>query len=415
MTSDQSGVVNSTRSPVTSRATPLRSNAPFRSLLIGQGLFDIGISMRLAAQSWVVFELTSSQLWVGAAAGVRAAPVLLFAIFAGVLADRLPRRRLLVMSGMWMAALVAITAVITVTDVAQPWHYLAIAFGIGFGATLYGTSFFALVATLVPRQQLSRANGLVAFVATSGEMFGGLIAGLIIAGSSAGVVFFIVSAGYLGGAALMLRIKEPARARSTGRAPLTEIKEGLGFARRTQPLPWLILLVMLQNLFAVAIFPLMPVYAEDVLDVGATGFGLMNGALGAGLLVSAVIVAVFGTYHRGSMVMLATGIVWDTCMVGFGFSRSFPLSLTLLFFMGLSGVIWVNAALTMFQTSATEEMRGRVMSLYVLSMDMFPMGWLIGGTLAAWLGNEQALIISALGGTPIMLLGLLLSPALRRA
>ncbi len=172
---------------------------------------------------------------------------------------------------------------------------------------------------------------------------------------------------------------------------------------------------MLQNLLAVAIFPLMPVYAEEVLDVGPRGFGLMGGVFGAGLLGSAAIVSVFGTHHRRSMVMLFTGLVWDLCMVGFAFSHNFPLSLGLLFLMGLSGVIWVNAALTLFQISATEEMRGRVMALYVLSMDMFLMGWLVGGALAAWLGNEEALMISALGGTPIMILGLLLSPALRRA
>lgn len=397
------------------RDSPLKSNSPFRSLLVGQGLFDIGISMRIAAQSWVVFELTGSQLWVGAAAGARAVPVLLFAIFAGALADRLPRRRLLVMSGTWMAALVALTAVLTVSGSAEAWHYLVLAFGLGIGATLYGPSFFALVATLVPRRQLSRANGIVAFVSTSGEMVGPLLAGLIIAGSGAGTVFWVVSIGYLGGALLMLRVKEPTRAAPKSRASLTEIKEGLAFVRKTQPLPWLILLVMLQNLFAVAIFPLMPVYADEVLDVGPSGFGLMGGVFGAGLLGSAAIVAVFGTYHRGSMVMLVTGVVWDVCMVSFGFSRSFPLSLALLFSMGLVGVIWVNAALTMFQTSATEEMRGRVMALYVLSMDMFPMGWFIGGALAQWLGNEEALIVSALGGTPIMLLGLLLSPALRRA
>lgn len=408
-------MVDTAEKPPVTRVPYLRDNSPFRSLLAGQGLFDIGISMRIAAQSWVVFELTGSQLWVGAAAGARAVPVLMFALFAGVLADRLPRRKLLVVSGTWMASLVALTALITVIGVAEAWHYLVIAFGLGIGATLYGPSFFALVTTIVPRQQLPRANGIVAFVSTSGEMVGPLLAGLIIAGSGAGTVFWIVSIGYLGGALLMLRVKEPKRATPLGRASFSEIKEGLVFVRHTQPLPWLILLVMLQNLFAVAIFPLMPVYADEVLDVGPTGFGIMGGVFGAGLLGSAAIVAVFGTHHRGSMVMLVTGVVWDACMVSFGFSRSFPLSLTLLFLMGLMGVIWVNAALTMFQTSATEEMRGRVMALYVLSMDMFPMGWFIGGALAAWLGNEQALIVSALGGTPVMLIGLLLSPSLRRA
>ena len=394
---------------------PLHRNAPFRSLLVGQSMVDIGISMRLAAQSWVVLELTGSTLWVGAAAGVRAVPVLLFALFAGVMADRLPRRRLLVMSGFWMAALAAVTAVITVTGTASAWHYLLIAFGLGIGASIYSPSFLALVTTLVPGRQLSRANGFVSFVFTSGEMVGPLIAGLVISGFGAGAVFWIVSIAYFGGVLLILRVKEPRRAVPAGRASFSEVKSGLAFAWNTQPLPWLILLVMLQNLFAVAIFPLMPVYAEEVLDVGASGFGVMGGVFGAGLLGSAAIVAVFGTHRRRTMVMLVTGLIWDVCMVSFGFSRSFPLSLGLLFLMGLSGIVWGNAALSIFQTSATEEMQGRVMALYVLSMDMFPMGWFVGGTLASWVGNEEALIISALCGTPVMLIGLLLSPALRRA
>lgn len=376
---------------------------------------DIGIMMRLAAQSWVVFELTNSQLWVGLAAGVRAVPVIMFAVFTGVLADRFPRRRLLISSLVWMAALVALTAIITVSGAAKPWHYVVLAFGVGIGAALHGPSFYALVASLVPRNQLSRANGMVSFVGTSGEMVGPLLAGVLIATSGAGTVFWIVAGGYLAAALLLLRVKEPRRAAPVRGASLAELREGLVFVRKTEPLPWLIVLLMLQNLLAVAIFPLMPVYAEDILGVGAQGFGVMGGVLGAGLLCSAAIVAVFGTHHRRAMVMLGTGLVWDACMVGFGFSRSYPLSLVLLFTMGLSGVIWVNAALIMFQNAATEQMRGRVMALYVLSMDMFPLGWLFGGAMAAWLGNEQALVISAIGGTPVMLAAVLLSPALRRA
>ncbi len=185
------------------RASNVLADPSFRTLLTGQGLFDIGLSMRLAAQSWIVFELTGSQLWVGAAAGVWAVPVLMFAIFTGVLADRLPRRRILAVSGTSVAVLVALTALITQIEVVQAWHYLVIAFGLGIAAAFSGPSFFALVTSLVPRAQLSRANGLVAFVGTSGEMVGPLLTGVIIAASGAGVVFWIVSAFYLVGALAM--------------------------------------------------------------------------------------------------------------------------------------------------------------------------------------------------------------------
>jgi MFS family permease len=371
--------------------------------------------MRLAAQSWVVFELTGSQLWVGAAAGARALPVVLFAAFSGVVADRVNRRGMLFWSLTGMAVLAAATAVITATGAAQAWHYVAIAVGLGVGAALHGPAFFAMVTELVRREHLSRANGLLAFGSTTGEMAGPVLVGFLIAGPGAATVFWTVAAGFAIAGLMVLRVRVPVRAPRPGRgSAVTDLREGLAYVRRTQPLPWLVLLVMAQNLLAVAVFPLMPVYAEEVLGVGATGFGIMGGVFGAGLLGSALIVAMFGTYRRGSIVMLFSGLVWDACMVGFGFSRSFPLSLAVLFLMGLSGVLWVNAVLTTFQAVASDEMRGRVMSLYVLSMDMFPLGWLYGGALAAWLGNEEALVISALGGTPVMLLALLLSPQLRR-
>lgn len=391
------------------------SDSSFRSLLFSQGMFDLAVFMRIAAQSWVVFDLTGSEIWVGMAAGARAVPVLLVGLLGGVIADRFNKRIIISSALFWMSSLVMIAALITSTETAEAWHYVAIAAGIGIGAAVHGPSFFALVTELVPRSQLSKANGLVMFVSTSGEIIGPALVGFIIASYGASPVFWIIASGYAIGALLVLRIKTPARKKRAASAALTDLREAISYARKTQPLPWLIILIMVQNLLAVAVFPLLPVYAEEVLDVGPSGFGLMGAAVGAGLLCSALIVSLFGTHHRGGLVMLFAGMFWDAGMVGFAFSRIFPLSLAFLFLMGLAGIIWVNAVLRMFQDAASEEMRGRVMSLYVLSMDMFPLGWLWGGALAAWVGNENALVISALCGTPIMALALAMSPHLRRA
>ena len=397
-------------------AAPAASKAAFRSLLISEGVFDLGVFMRTAVVSWVLLELTGSQLWVGAGAGVRAVPVLILALAGGILADRMPRRGLLSVSMLAMAGLVAVMAVITVTGVAEPWHYLALTVGIGAAAALHGPAFYALVADLVTAERLPRANGLISFVTSVGEMAGSAVVGFIIASSGAGAAFWATAGLFALGAALLIRVNPPVRhARQARKSALRDVREGLAYARRTQPLPWLIVLVMSQNLLGVAIFPLMPVYARDVLDVGVTGFGVMGAVFGAGLLCSSVIVMVFGVHRRRSMVLLVTGAVWDIGMVAFGFSRSYPLSLAALFMMGLAGTIWVNAVLTMFQRAATEHMRGRVMSLYVLAMNMFPLGWLYGGAVAAWIGNEEALLISALGGTPVLLVALFLSPRLRAA
>jgi predicted MFS family arabinose efflux permease len=289
----------------------------------------------------------------------------------------------------------------------------------GIGGALYGPAFYALIADIVRSDRLSNANGILSVAQTTGEMFGPVIVGFVIAASGAHTVFWMVVVGNVFGLMLLLRVREPERVATDGAESkpsfISQMTEGLRYARNTPPLMLLTILVMAQNLFGVAIFPLMPVYADDVLDIGATGFGLMGGAFGAGALIGAVVVSVFGIHHRHAYMMVGLGLVWDTGMVVFGFSRSVPISLSVLFVMGLISMPWVTSVLTMFQQAATEKMRGRVMSLYVIAINTFPLGWLFGGAVAEWLGNEEALVISALLGTPVAVTALVFSREFRRA
>jgi MFS family permease len=392
------------------------SDAQFRALIASQAIFDLGIFMRGAANSWVILELTHSQLWIGLVAGVRAIPILLLALFGGVISDRFGRRILMMAAGSLMVVASAITAVLISTDTLVSWHLIALSVVGGVGGALYGPAFFALLGDIVRSDRLANANGILAIAQTSGEMLGPMIVGFVILASGTHTVFWLVVAGNTFGLMLLLRVREPEREVSETKTSFgRQLADGLHYARNTPPLLWLTLLVIFQNLFAVAIFPIMPVYADEVLNIGPGGFGLMGGVFGAGLLVGAAVIAVFGIHHRHAFVLLAAGVVWDVAMISFGFSRSVPLSLGILFLMGLSGMPWVTAVLTMFQQAATREMRGRVMSLYVIGMNMFPLGWLFGGAVAEWLGNEEALMISAMLGTPVAAVALLLSKELRRA
>ena len=114
-------------------------------------------------------------------------------------------------------------------------------------------------------------------------------------------------------------------------------------------------------------------------------------------------------------IIIVASFVWDFAMIGFGFSRIYPLTLAFLFAMGIAGMVWMNAIINLFQREAIGEMRGRVMSLFTIGMGLFPLGWAFGGALSALIGNEPTLIISALGGTPLVLLAMLLAPGLRRS
>jgi len=401
------------------KAAGVLADAQFRALIISQATFDLGIFMRGTANSWVVFELTQSQLWVGLVAGVRAIPILFFALAGGVISDRLGRRNLMMFAGTLIAISSAVTAILISTELLVAWHMLAISVLGGIGAALYGPAFYALIADIVRSDRLVNANGILSVAQTTGEMFGPVIVGFMIAASGAHTVFWLVVGGNALGLMLLFRVREPERPESDASEAkpsfASQFIEGLRFARDTPPLLWLALLVIAQNLFGVAIFALMPVYAQDVLEIGPTGFGLMGGVFGAGTMIGAVYVSLWGIHRRHAYVMLIMGIFWDVGMVVFGFSRSVPLSLGALFVMGLISMPWVTAVLTMFQQAATDKMRGRVMSLYVIAIGAFPLGWLFGGAVAEWLGNEEALVISALLGSPVAALALIFSKELRRA
>ena len=401
------------------KAAGVLADAQFRALVISQATFDLGIFMRGAANSWVIFELTQSQLWVGLVAGVRTIPILFFALAGGVISDRFGRRNLMIVAGSLIAAASAATAILISTELLVAWHMLAVSVLGGIGGALYGPAFYALIADIVRADRLTNANGILSVARTTGEMFGPVIVGFVIAASGAHTVFWLVVGGNAIGLMLLFRVRKPERAESDASDEkssfISEFIEGLRYARDTPPILWLTILVIAQNLFGVAIFALMPVYAQDVLNIGPAGFGLMGGVMGAGMMVGAVYVSLWGIHRRHAYVMIIMGSFWDVGMLVFGYSRSVPISLGALFVMGLITMPWVTAVLTMFQQAATGKIRGRVMSLYVLAMGVFPLGWLFGGAVAEWLGNEEALVISALLGTPVAFVALLLSKELRRA
>lgn len=372
--------------------------------------------MRGTANSWVVLELTGSQLWIGLVAGVRTIPIMGFAFAGGAIADRFARRTLMIAGGFLIASASAIVAVLIQSNTIEPWHLVVMSIAGGVGGAIYGPAFYSLIADIVRSDRLSNANGLLSVAQTTGEMLGPMIVGLVIAASGAPTVFWLVVAGNAAGLLLLIRVREPERKTEKSKASFkSQLLEGLSYAKNTPPLLWLTLLLIGQNLFAVAIFPLMPVYAEDVLEIGPTGFGLMGGFFGAGMLLGAVFVSMYGVHNRHAIVMLLMGLVWDVSMVIFAFSDSVALSMSCLFAMGLISIPWITAMMIMFQNAATDEMRGRVMSLYVIGMNTFPLGWLFGGAVAEALGNEEALVISALLGTPVAAIAIASSRSLRHA
>ncbi len=390
----------------------------FARLLASEALFDIGAVARTAAQSWVMYALTDSNLWVGLVSGMRSIPILILPIFAGAVVDRFDKRKLLAFVRVALAIVSIVQAILIALNIIEPWHMLALALAAGTVVSFAMPAFWAYLADLIPERSLSRATALVMMGQNAGEMAGPVIVGWIIASAGADLAYAIIAAVYLLGAIFILNAPKGRFATPDSEdkpAYYESLKQGIAYARKSPVLPWLFVMNASVNIFGVAVFPLMPEYATKILDVGPVGFGIMSAALGIGLAIGSVIIAIFGLPRRVIWIIIVSSFIWDFAMIGFGFSRFYPLTLALLFFMGIAGMFWVNAITHLFQREAKGEMRGRVMSLYAMGMGLFPLGWTFGGTLSALIGNELTLIVSAIGGTPLVLLAMLLAPGLRRS
>ena len=411
--------------PAVSRSRPPRvlrvfAIPGFTRLLASEALFDIGAVARTAAQSWVMYDLTGSNLWVGLVSGMRSIPVLILPIFAGAIADRFDKRKLLAIVRVGLAIVSIIQAILIALEIIEPWHMLALALAAGTVVAFAMPTLWAYLADIVASRELPRATAIVMMGQNAGEMVGPVILGWIIATAGADFAYGIIAGIYLLAALFLLNSPKGRYATAESEADdkptyYESVKQGIAFARKSPILPWLFIMNCSVNITGIAIFPLMPEYATKILDVGAVGFGVMSTALGIGLAVGSVTIAITGMPRRVVPIIIVSSFIWDFGMIGFGFSRIYPLTLVLLFVMGVAGMFWVNAIINLFQREATDEMRGRVMSLYAIGMGLFPLGWTFGGTLSALIGNELTLIVSALGGTPLVLLAMLLTPGLRRS
>ncbi len=235
----------------------------FARLLASEALFDIGVIARTAAQSWVIYDITGSNLWVGAVAGVRAVPVLILPIFTGVVADRFDRRKLLAFVRIALAIISFITALLIGFNILEPWHMLALALAAGIVVAFAAPAFWAYIADLVAPRALPRATALIMMVENSGEMVGPIIAGWMITAAGAEWTFGLITIIYLFGAGVIINSPRGRYATNSSQPAekptyIESIKQGIGFARKSPILPWLFVMNASVNVFGVAVFPLMP-------------------------------------------------------------------------------------------------------------------------------------------------------------
>ncbi len=373
----------------------------YRRFWLAQGAGGFGMNFWFLAAAWLMLELTDSPLMVGLINGLAAAPSILLSVVGGALADRVDRRRLLVAALASWSALALVTGLFAAAGVERAWLLLLAAAGLGLADAASNPAWNTLVIDLVGSTRLVAANALAQVSEFGGELIAPIAAGLVIAAWSPTPVFFAAALVMAAGAFAMSTVRpRPIETTATVEdAPgfVEGIRGGLAYTLRTPPFPGL-LAISATTLFSAAVFPLLPLYGRDVLEVGAAGFGAMAAALGGGMMVGALLLAARGDIRRQGNAILYSRMAWFVAMAAFALSEWFALSLALLVAMGATGAVSTNLVLTRFQLSAEERMRGRVMSVARIADSFDPLGAVLGGALASMLRPEVALLACAAAG-----------------
>lgn len=369
----------------------------FRLFFAGQSISLIGTWMTRVATSWLIYRLTGSALLLGLVSFAGQIPTFLLAPFAGVLVDRLDRRKMLV----WTQALAALQslalAVLTLTKVINIHEvlWLSVLQGLINAFDMPGRQAF-LVQMIEEKQDLGNAIALNSSMVNMARLIGPALAGMVIGVVGEGYCFLTDGVSYLAVIAslLMMRVNVAA-AKPSRSSMLQQLKEGWTYVRSFPPVRTILLLFALISLMGMPFMVLMPIFAAQVLQGGPHTLGFLLGASGVGALISAVSLALRKTVRGLTTMIQLSAALFGFGLIGFGLSRSLPLSLLLMLIVGFGMMQGMAASNTVIQTLVPEDMRGRVMSYYTMAfVGMSPFGSLLAGALAHRLGAPHAVMIT---------------------
>ncbi len=373
----------------------------FRLFWWGQLFSLAGTWMQMAAQGWLVYRLTDSAFYLGLVGFARYFPVLLFSLIGGVVADRLPKRDLILLTQLVAMIQAFLLAGLTATGAIQIWQIIALSALLGLVNAFDTPARQAFIVEMVGKEDLMNAIALNSSVFNSARIVGPLLAGVLVPTVGETGCFFLNGISFLAVLIGLWRID----VLSLSQAPLEggessiwlQLKEGLSYARRNATLLTLLALVGISSLFGLPYTTLMPAFARDVLGVGATGYGALLAAVGLGALSGALFLASRGSDWLKGRLFTLGNLLFPLGVLAFSLARSFVLSEILLVLVGFGFVLQNATANTLLQTIAKEGFRGRVMSLHALAfIGLSPIGDLQAGTVAHLAGVPLAVSLGAL-------------------
>jgi predicted MFS family arabinose efflux permease len=369
----------------------------YRLWFFGQMVSMMGTWMQSTAQGYLIYQLTQSPAYLGLVGFIGGVPTWIFTLWGGVIADRIPRRTLMVITQSSMLVLAFILGGLTFTNVVQPWHILVLAFLLGTANAFDTPARVSFVLELVPREDMSNAIAMNSTLFNIATVVGPSISGLTYAAFGPAWCFIINGVSFFAViiALLLMRIKKEAPPVRQSTA-LADIAEGVRYVAGNRLILSITGFVGLIVLFGFGMMTLLPAWATEVLHGDVTTNGLLVSARGFGALVSALMLAAMYRSRNQGKFWVIGSLTLPAALFLFAWVRWLPLSLAVLAVTGWALMMITNNSNVMIQSEVKDELRGRVMGVYAMVFNgAVPIGALLAGAVAEKIGAPVTVMISA--------------------
>jgi len=376
----------------------------FRVQWFGACTSSIGTWMQIVAQNWLVLSLTDSPFFLGLDAFLQQLPIMLFTLIGGVLADRYDRRRTLLASQYVQMSTSATLALLMYFHAVQIWHILLLSFITGLAQAFGGPAYQSLVPTLVAKKDLPNAVALNSIQFNVARVIGPTLFGATLVAFRANgydepqamnAAFALNAMSFLVVIYTLMALRVKHLAPATTGSMRDEMKIGLSYVRHHSDLVALIVLAAATTFLGFAVLTFLPLFAQRIFHEGATTYSQLMAWSGAGSIVGALIVAWLGKFPRMGATSLAVQVVYGVLIIAFAMSRVIWLSEVLLFLTGVALMVVFSTVTSLVQLIAPNEMRGRVMSIYMLAFrGGMPLGSLVSGFFATYVGAPVVIAVN---------------------
>ena len=403
------------------RAFQAMAHREYRLLWYSQVFASMGIWMDQVTRGWLIYELTNSALQLGLVRGIQAVPFLFLSPVAGSVADRYPRKFLVVAAQFAMGFIFTATAGLILFGLIRPWHVYVTAFLMACVQVFLQPARAAMISDTVPAENLTNAIGLNAVVFNMARSTGPALAGVLISLFNTGVAYGAQGLFFVLATLWTTQMRSGRRAAAARRAHggadesfARSILSGWQFSWRKDEVRSSLLVVTIASLFMVPFSTLLPIFARDILEVGAKGQGLLLTSMGIGALGSAMIIAAFGDRMPRGIMMLVGVMLYGVFVILFSASPWFWLSMLLMAAIGLFHVSSHALVQTVIQSYSPSEFRGRAIAVFHMNQVLHLVGGLAIGALAASIGAPWSAALLGLVGTGCMLALYVGDPKARR-